>query len=58
MTKIYLSGREVGIQWDDRGVIHMIDRQGNQSERFTPPRDSCVVYPEENVNWIYSDTWG
>jgi hypothetical protein len=46
MTTIYLSDREVGIQWDGRGAIQMIDRQGNVSERFTPPQGSTVVYPD------------
>lgn len=62
MTTIYLSDREVGIQWNDRGAIHMVDRQGNQSERFTPPHDSIVLFSNEITDvvprWVYSDTWG
>jgi len=59
VTTIYFSGREIGILWDDRGVIHTVDRQGNHGERFTPPPGSFVLHSTDNVDeqWIYSDTW-
>lgn len=37
---VYVSDREVGVRWDDRGPVYVLDRDGVVSMRFTVPLDS------------------
>jgi hypothetical protein len=51
---IYLSDREIGIQWDRRGVIHTLDREGNKGERFTRPPGSQILFSDGYVLNLYT----
>jgi len=51
---IYLSDREIGIQWDQRGVIHTLDREGNKGERFTRPPNSRILFSDGYAVNLYT----
>lgn len=41
---VYVSDREVGVRWDDRGPAWTVDLDGRVSERSTPPPGSVPLY--------------
>lgn len=45
-----MSDREIGIQWDKRGMIYTIDRQGERGERFTRPPESHVLWNDDSLD--------
>jgi hypothetical protein len=51
---VYLSDREIGIQWDRRGVIHTLDREGNHGERFTRPLNSQILFSDGYALDLYT----
>lgn len=45
---VYVSGNQVGVMWNDRGPVRVLDRDGAVTYQFRPPADSVKLCTDED----------